>query len=62
MTSPYGYNQRSLVETAISQLKRVIGVALRSRTDRGRTTEITIAVHALNRMLELERPKSVRVA
>jgi hypothetical protein len=27
-----------------------------------RTTEIAIAVHALNRMLELGRPKSVRIA
>ena len=57
-----GYNQRSLVEAAISRLKRVIGDALRSRTDRRRATEIAIAVHALNRMLELGRPKTVRIA
>jgi hypothetical protein len=57
-----GYNRRSLVEAAISRLKRVIGDALRSRTDRRRATEIVIAVHALNRMLELGRPKSVRIA
>ena len=57
-----GYNRRSLVEAAISRLKRVIGDALRSRTDRRRATEIAIAVHALNRMLELGRPKSVRIA
>jgi hypothetical protein len=57
-----GYNRRSLVEAAISQLKRVIGDALRSRTDRRRTTEIAIAVQALNRMLELGRPKSARIA
>jgi hypothetical protein len=57
-----GYNQRALVESAIGRLKRVIGDALRSRTDRRRTTEIAIAVHALNRMLELGRPKSVRTA
>ena len=56
-----GYNQRALVESAIGRLKRVIGDALRSRTDRRRTTEIAIAVHALNRMLELGRPKSVRI-
>jgi hypothetical protein len=35
---------------------------LRSRTDRRRMTEVAIAVHALNRMLELGRPKSVRTA
>ena len=57
-----GYNRRALVETAIGRLKRVIGDALRSRTDRRRKTEVAIAVHALNRMLELGRPKSVRTA
>jgi hypothetical protein len=57
-----GYTRRALVESGISRLKRVIGDALRSRTDRRRTTEIAIAVHALNRMLELGRPKSVRIA
>jgi hypothetical protein len=56
-----GYTRRALVETAISRLKRVIGNALRSRTDRRRATEIAIAVHTLNRMLGLGRPKSVRV-
>ena len=57
-----GYTRRALVETAISRLKRVIGDALRSRTDQRRMTEVAIAVHALNRMLELGRPKSVRIA
>ncbi len=57
-----GYTRRALVETAISRLKRVIGDGLRSRTDRRRGTEIAIAVHALNRMLEFGRPKSVRIA
>jgi hypothetical protein len=57
-----GYNRRSLVEAAISRLKRVIGDVLRSRTDRRRATEIAIAVHALNRMLELGHPKTVRIA
>ncbi len=55
-----GYNQRALVETSISRLKRVIGDALRSRTDRRRATEIAIAVQTLNRMLALGRPKSIR--
>ena len=57
-----GYTRRALVETAISRLKRVIGDALRSRTDRRRLTEVAIAISALNRMLELGRPKSVRIA
>ena len=34
-----GYTRRALVETAISRLKRVIGDALRSRTDQRRRTE-----------------------
>ena len=57
-----GYNRRALVEAAISRYKRVIGDALRSRTDRHRATEVAVAVQALNRMLELGRPESVRVA
>jgi hypothetical protein len=57
-----GYNRRALAEAAISRYKRVIGDALRSRTDPGQATEVAIAVLALNRMLELGRPKSVRIA
>ena len=57
-----GYTHRALVEAASSRRKRVIGNALRSRTDRRRATEIAIAVHALNRLLELGRPKSARIA
>jgi hypothetical protein len=57
-----GYTRRALVESAIGRLKRVIGDALCSRTARCRTTEVAIAVHALNCMLELGCPKSVRIA
>jgi hypothetical protein len=57
-----GYTRRALVEAAISRMKRVIGNALRSRTDRRRRTEVAIAINALNRMLELGRLVSVRVA
>jgi hypothetical protein len=53
-----GYTRRALVEASISRFKRVIGDALRSRTDRRRATEIAIAMAALNGMLELGRPKS----
>jgi hypothetical protein len=49
------------VEADISRLKRVIGDALRSRADRRRATEGSIAVKALNRMLELGRPEYVRL-
>src|SRR3954452_10027599 len=57
-----GYDRRALAEAAMSRYKRVIGDALRSRTDDRQATEVAIAVQALNRMLELGRPESVRVA
>ena len=56
-----GYHWRALVEADISRFKRVIGGGLRSRTDRRRGTEITLAVSILNRMLELGRPEYVRL-
>ena len=46
----------------MSQFKQVIGDGLRSRTDQRRTTEVDVAVHAFNRMPELGRPISVRIA
>ena len=57
-----GYNWRALVEADIGRFKRVIGDALRSRTERRRATEVAVAVHLLNRMLELGRPEYVRIA
>ena len=57
-----GYNRRALAEAAISRDKRVVGGGLRSRIDRRRATGAAIAVRALNRMLELGRPESVRIA
>src|SRR5215218_9228906 len=57
-----GYNARARAEAAISRYKRVIGDGLHARTDRRRATEINVGVHALNRMLELGRPESVRIA
>jgi hypothetical protein len=56
------YNLRALVEAQIGRFKQVIGDALRSHTDAAQATEIAIAVEVLNRMLDLGRPKSVRVA
>ena len=57
-----GYNLRAKVEAAIGRYKRVIGDALRSRTDETEATEVAIAVAALNRMLEFGRPDYVRIA
>jgi hypothetical protein len=57
-----GYHRRALAEAAISRYKRVIGDAVRARTDPGQAAEVVIAVRALNHMLELGRPQSVRIA
>ena len=57
-----GYTKRARAETAISRYKRVIGDELRSHTEERRATEMDVAVHVLNRMLELGRPNYVRMA
>jgi hypothetical protein len=57
-----GYTKRARAETAIGRWKRVIGDGLRSHTDERRATEMDVAVHVLNRMLELGRPSYVRIA
>src|SRR4051794_35098309 len=57
-----GYHARARAEATIGRFKRVIGDGLRSRTDERRATEMDVAVHVLNRMLELGRPNYVRMA
>jgi hypothetical protein len=57
-----GYTRRALVEAAVSRFKRVMGDGLRSRTDQRRVTEVTITVSALNRMLKLGYPRSLRIS
>jgi hypothetical protein len=56
-----GGNRRAKVEAAIGRWKQVIGDGLHSRIDERRLTEVKVAVHVLNRMLELGRPSYVRV-
>src|SRR4051812_30215789 len=57
-----GYTKRARAEAAIGRFKRVIGDGLRSHTEERRATEMDVAVHVLNRMLDLGRPESVRIA
>ena len=57
-----GYTRRARAETAIARFKRVIGDGLRSHDDDRRAIEVEVAVHVLNRMLDLGRPNSVRIA
>jgi hypothetical protein len=59
---PSGYNQRAKVEASIGRYKRVIGDALRSRTDRTEATEVGLAAAALNWTLTFGRPNYVRIA
>ena len=57
-----GYNKRARVEAAMNRWKQVIGDELRVHTDERRLTEVAVAIHALNRMLDFGRPSYVRVA
>ena len=57
-----GYTKRAGAETGMSRFKQVIGDGLRSHTDERQATEVGVAVHVLNRMLELGHPNSVRTA
>ncbi len=57
-----GYTKRARAEAIIGKFKQVIGDGLRSRTDQRRASEMDVAVHALNRMLDLGRSNSVRFA
>ncbi len=56
-----GYNKRARDEATMNRWKQVIGDGLRTHTDERRATEVAVAVHALNRMLELGRPSYLRV-
>ena len=57
-----GYTKRARAEAAIGRWKQVIGDRLRAHTDERRATEVDVAVHVLNRMLDLGRPSYVRMA
>jgi hypothetical protein len=57
-----GYTWRALVEADVSRQKRVVGDGLRPQTDGCQATEVAIAAKVLNDMLELGRPKYIRIA
>jgi hypothetical protein len=57
-----GYTKRARAEATIGRFKRVIGDGLRLHTEERQATEMDVAVHVLNRMLDLGRPESVRIA
>ena len=56
-----GYGGRSLAETAIGRYKHLIGPKLRARTRSGQNGDVALSVQALNRMIRVAKPISVRV-
>ena len=56
-----GYGRRRLVETAIGRYKHTIGSTLRARSNNGQGGEVAIAMHALNRMIRIAKPISIRL-
>ena len=50
------------VEATMSSWKQMIGDELRAHSDERRATEVAVAMHVLNRMLDLRRPSCVRIA
>jgi Transposase DDE domain len=55
------YGKRSLVETAISRIKRINGGRLTSRTFGAQQNEAAIHIKIANRNMTIARPVSVRV-
>jgi hypothetical protein len=57
-----GYTRRNLIEAGVSRYKRIIGRRLRTRSLAAQRAETRIGVQVLNRMLDLGRPITQRVA
>ena len=57
-----GYTRLARVGTAMLRFKRVIGDGLHSQAEECRVAEVEVAVHVLDRMLDVECPNSVRIA
>ncbi|XKH38719.1 IS5 family transposase [Azospirillum doebereinerae] len=56
------YNKRAGVESQMARWKGVLGDTLRFHSDQAQATGVIVGVAVLNRMLDLGRPNSVRVA
>ena len=56
------YGKRSLVETAIGRYKALIGPRLRARTLSNQQGEVARGVGVLNRMIQVAKSVSVRIA
>jgi hypothetical protein len=55
------YGRRSLVETAISRIRRIDGGRLTSRTLEAHQNEVAIPIKIANRNMLLARPQSQRI-
>ena len=57
-----GYTRRSLVETAMSRYKAIIGDSIRSRSVESQKVEATLACSIMNRMTKLGMPDGYCIA
>ncbi|MEX3592920.1 MAG: IS5 family transposase, partial [Burkholderia sp.] len=57
-----GYHRRSLAENAMYRFKTLTGNYLWARHIEAQATEVSIRVGVINRMADLARPQSVRIA
>ncbi len=57
----HGYGKRSLVETAISRIKKITGGCLTSRTFGSQQNEVAIHIKIANRNMQVARPMTERV-
>lgn len=56
------YHRRSIAETTMSRMKTAFGGVVRSRKFENQATELLLQCSALNRMIQLAKPESVKVA
>jgi len=57
-----GYHRRSRVETLMFRYKTILGDRLSARKASNQATEVSVKLDVLNRMTELGKPKSYKVA
>ncbi|MEX3612349.1 MAG: IS5/IS1182 family transposase, partial [Burkholderia sp.] len=57
-----GYHRRSLAENAMYRFKTLTGNCLWARHTESQAAEVAIRVGVINRMADLARPQSVRIA
>ncbi|KAF1017896.1 MAG: IS5 family transposase ISBam3 [Burkholderia gladioli] len=62
MKKDSNYHRRSLAENAMYQFKTLIGNCLWARHIDAQANEIAVRVGVINRIADLARPQSVRIA